>query len=960
MTNISIQDQNTSAPGQGAGLIPVDAPIIPTGANIETVGVGEEFSTISAAIAASTDGTVILVNAGTYTNDFATIYNKITIEGVGGMVNLVATEPPANLKGIITVDNDATIENVSFSGSSIPDADGGNGAGIRYEGGQLNLVNDSFSNNEDGILAYAVIPSIATNTVTANHCLFQNNGSGSGYTHNIYVGDIQSFTLENSISEGAVVGHEVKSRAETNLITNNVIEDGPTGTSSYEIDLPNGGNDTVTNNLIEKGPGSQNNAMVHFGGEGIPYAASSLSLSGNDFVNDLGPQAVATLNQTAISANINDNIFNNIAFGQIVQGPATGTGNVDGTGNPLPPINAVGVLPGNTLFILAADSNAHDVTLNGNYGAIQDLGTGLLTVDDEAGHVLVIGGSGGLDLTEQPGTGGSSYTTAPGSTNVLTLVGQDLVDSQGNDTINTGGSNLTMQVGGKATINDGAGSNQIAITGTAIVDENNSDSFYSVAPSASLSISGNDTYAQIQNDAGTVNLAIVQDGAALSLSIVGGAEQLAIYGGAVHLTTAASIQGGTIHLGAGTASVTSAGSDTIYAGSGNDTIIVESNATIYAGPGTLSVFGRGYSGATVYGDGGDITLNGDSGGITYVGGASSSTVDCLLSSNTFIGGAGHLTIDGGSRETINGGRGGITFNAEQAGNGANQITTAAGARDLLTLTDADSITSRGDDLIKAGAGSQSITVLGNALIENGTGNNSITVAGRAIIHDAGQDFVTVQSGGQAAVSAGSLAMINETGGLAGLTVAGPNAGSALVSGGQASLVGGTTQAVNVTTGTADTTLVTLRSGAVTINSNGSDTIEAVSGNDTINQHGSATITGGAAHLAVNEYTSAVSDTLTFIGGTGKAALALGAGAADITFGTGDTTVLGSGFGGADIYRFVAGQGGGIDIINNFRTGVDQLAFQGVSIASSTVVNGSTDIILSDNTKLELVNVTSTR
>ena len=106
-----------------------DASTVPPGAGIETVGVGQEFATLSAAIAAAANGTIIYVGAGTYTNDFATVTSSISIIGVGGMVNLVATIPPPNLKGILTVDNNVTIENVSFSGAAIDAADGGNGAG---------------------------------------------------------------------------------------------------------------------------------------------------------------------------------------------------------------------------------------------------------------------------------------------------------------------------------------------------------------------------------------------------------------------------------------------------------------------------------------------------------------------------------------------------------------------------------------------------------------------------------------------------------------------------------------------------------------------------------------------------------------------------------------------------------------------------------------------------------------
>jgi len=55
------------------------------------VGAGQAYATLSAAVAASRDGDVIAVQAGTYVNDFATISTNITIKGVGGMANFVAT-----------------------------------------------------------------------------------------------------------------------------------------------------------------------------------------------------------------------------------------------------------------------------------------------------------------------------------------------------------------------------------------------------------------------------------------------------------------------------------------------------------------------------------------------------------------------------------------------------------------------------------------------------------------------------------------------------------------------------------------------------------------------------------------------------------------------------------------------------------------------------------------------------
>ena len=43
------------------------------------VGAGQTYSTLAAAVAASRDGDVIAVQAGTYVNNFATISKDITI-----------------------------------------------------------------------------------------------------------------------------------------------------------------------------------------------------------------------------------------------------------------------------------------------------------------------------------------------------------------------------------------------------------------------------------------------------------------------------------------------------------------------------------------------------------------------------------------------------------------------------------------------------------------------------------------------------------------------------------------------------------------------------------------------------------------------------------------------------------------------------------------------------------------
>jgi hypothetical protein len=208
------------------------------------------------------------------------------------MVNLVSTVPPPNGKAILVTNTDVTLSNIIFSGVKVPD---GNGAGIRYQHGNLTINNCYFHDNQDGLLAGAD----TTGSITINNSEFSHNGTGSGLTHNLYVGEIGTLTVNGSYFHDAVVGHEIKSRALNTIIENSRIFD-LSGSASYSIDLPNGGNAVIQNNVIEQGAKSQNPIIIHVGGEAPTYAGTNVRITGNVILNDLHiPSAVAVVNRIA-------------------------------------------------------------------------------------------------------------------------------------------------------------------------------------------------------------------------------------------------------------------------------------------------------------------------------------------------------------------------------------------------------------------------------------------------------------------------------------------------------------------------------------------------------------------------------------------------------------------------------------------------------------------------------------
>ena len=284
-----------------------------------TVGAGQQYATIAAAIAAAQNGDTVQVQAGTYTNDFASISKNITLHGVGGMVNLVATGNISNGKGIFVVNGVVNIDHFSFSGATVAD---GNGAGIRFESGNLVLENDYFFNNQNGLLAGS------SGAITIRNSEFASNGTGDGFTHNLYVNQLSSLVIDASYFHDAVVGHEIKSRALATTIQNSRIQD-QNGTASYSIDLPNGGNALIYNNTIEQGPNSDNPVIIAFGEEGGVYSGSALQVTNNLVLNHLGSSSARAINNTVsnVTAQITGNRFFGLTQSQVANGANTQSGN---------------------------------------------------------------------------------------------------------------------------------------------------------------------------------------------------------------------------------------------------------------------------------------------------------------------------------------------------------------------------------------------------------------------------------------------------------------------------------------------------------------------------------------------------------------------------------------------------------------------------------------------------------
>lgn len=277
-----------------------------SGAATLNVGPGQAYSKPCAALTTAKDGDTVLIDAsGSYNGDVCGFYaNNLTIRGVNGRPHIDAAGQNAQGKGIWVIGgNNVTVDNIEFSGATVS---GGNGAGIRAEGGNITIRNSYFHNNQMGILT----ANLGWGEVLIEYSEFAHNGTNNGFTHNIYVGQQAKFTLRYSYSHDSNGGQLVKSRAaETHILYNRL--SGESGASNYEVDIPNGGLAYVIGNVIQQGPNSTNSTVLEYLLEGTNSFNPShqLYVINNTFINGMSRGYFMNIGGAADPVVAKNNIF---------------------------------------------------------------------------------------------------------------------------------------------------------------------------------------------------------------------------------------------------------------------------------------------------------------------------------------------------------------------------------------------------------------------------------------------------------------------------------------------------------------------------------------------------------------------------------------------------------------------------------------------------------------------------
>ncbi len=499
------------------------------------------------------------------------------------------------------------------------------------------------------------------------------NGSTSGLAHNQYIDEINTFIMVNSVSEDAILGHEVKSRAFNSIIVNNVIQDTATGTASYAIDLPNGGNAIVQGNTIEKGPDSQSSVMIHYGGP-QEVNPGSLIVSNNTLIDDYStPKSVIPVWNQTLSTNVTvtGNTFKDNTPSTVLNGPGTQAGNAAANGALLASSTSSSPSTTGTTVNYSTVNIAQTYTFHATgYTVIG--GAGLLTVPNGGNGDIVVGGSGGINFT---GFGGMVYTAAH-SSNALTLTGAVAVQSAGSDTIVVQGNNASVTMDGTATVtNSTSGAVNFFAGGDVTIHESgHANESISILSGGTVTEDGTTKVQNISDQGGTFIFNTGTNSGSFSGYILGSS----VSAKAVNLTTwqnpfmqnsitatagnynLALDGGGNVdaHADSGTINITNSNAPMSFiGGSGSTTINTGSIAAhIVMGSGTTSVTGLKTAPASTY----EVDLGISNGGTMTIGDFKSGVDHLVLgagvaiASQSVISGALHINTSNNAHVILSG------------------------------------------------------------------------------------------------------------------------------------------------------------------------------------------------------------------------------------------------------------------------------------------------------------------
>ena len=188
-------------------------------------------------------------------------YGDCAVQEAGRIAYVAAVPGTAIFDGGICEDKavlvlrgrSARVEGLVFTHMRVDD---GNGAGIRIEQGDLDVVQAMFVDGQGGILS-AMDPH---GTIRVDHSTFSRLGKeadGSG-AHSIYIGNYGALSVTHSRFERGTGGNYLKSRSPRIEVLDSSFDDSQGRDTNYLIDLPEGAVGRIAGNVFVQGTGKEN------------------------------------------------------------------------------------------------------------------------------------------------------------------------------------------------------------------------------------------------------------------------------------------------------------------------------------------------------------------------------------------------------------------------------------------------------------------------------------------------------------------------------------------------------------------------------------------------------------------------------------------------------------------------------------------------------------------------------
>jgi hypothetical protein len=188
-------------------------------------------------------------------------YGDCAVQEAGRITFAAATPGTAIFDGGICEDKavlvlrgrSARVEGLVFTHMRVGD---GNGAGIRIEQGNLDVVQSLFVDGQCGILSAAD----PHGTIAIDHSTFSRLGKepdGSG-AHSVYIGHYGAVRITASRFERGTGGHYLKSRSPRIEVLDSSFDDSQGDNTNYMVDLPEGATGRIAGNIFLQGNGKEN------------------------------------------------------------------------------------------------------------------------------------------------------------------------------------------------------------------------------------------------------------------------------------------------------------------------------------------------------------------------------------------------------------------------------------------------------------------------------------------------------------------------------------------------------------------------------------------------------------------------------------------------------------------------------------------------------------------------------